>query len=1026
MNRLLLSCGFLLLLSPVFAQKKAKKNIPTIPIEVAATSAADRLAGAMQRMQQAKTSLVQNLPVTSIGPTVMSGRVVDLAVNPLNVNQFYVAYASGGLWRTDNNGISFTPLFQHEAVMTLGALAVDWKGVNTDAHTIWLGTGEANASRSSYAGVGCYKSTNGGKTWQHLPGLDETHHIGKIALHPTNPDVAWVATVGHLYTDNSERGLYKTTDGGTSWKRTLYIDTQTGAIDVDVDSANPQVVYAAMWHKERKAWNFVESGATSGLYKSTDGGNTWKLISGGTSGLPQDAKTGRMGLSIFPGNTQTMYVILDNQSARPEKKTKKDDVVDARKLTKDRLRVISKEEFLKAEDSFIADYLEEQNFPEKYTPKTLKEMVQADKIKPVTILEYTDDANSRLINAEVIGAEVYRSDDGGGKWRKVNADFLDGLFNTYGYYFGNVWVAPDNADKIVIAGVPVIGSTDGGKTYRSMDGGNVHSDHHALWINPANSKHQILGNDGGINITYDSGKSWFKASTPAVGQFYAVAVDMAKPYNVYGGLQDNGVWTGPSTTRIGQKDDYDWQASGKNPYKSIMGGDGMQVQVDWRDNNTVYTGFQFGNYFRINKNTGDMKRLVVPTEVGEPRLRWNWQAPILISRHNQDVIYFGSNRFHRSLNKGDDFKTLSGDLTAAAGRKDDRESDVTYGTLTTIDESPMRFGLLYAGSDDGLIHVSKDGGNTWTRITNGLPADLWVSRVSASAHQEGTVYASLNGYRNDHFNAYVYISTDYGQTWNRLGNTGTSPLPAEPVNVVREDPKNPNLLYVGTDHGLYVSVDKGLTFMPFGADLPAVAVHDVVVHPRDNDLLIGTHGRSLYTANVEQLQQLTDSILAKPLHLFAPKPITVSSRWGKKDSPYDDVPTYSSSIPYVAKAAGKTTVTIQTEKGLLLRILTDTTEAGLNYLTFDYAVDSTQRAAYQTQLNEAKKKDDKTINLALADDKKLYIQPGKYKLTLTQNGQSVSHELEVKTPEKRPRRPVTFASPDEFEQWREEQEEEGK
>ena len=1021
MNKLLLSCGFLLLTTASFAQKKAKKTTPTIPLSLAATPAAERLAGATKRLELAKKSLVQNVPVTSIGPTVMSGRVVDLAINPLNTNQFYVAYASGGLWRTDNNGISFTPLFQQEAIMTIGALAVDWKGANTDQHIVWLGTGEANASRSSYAGAGCYKSTDGGRTWQHLPGLDETHHIGKIALHPTNPNIAWVAAVGHLYTDNPERGLYKTNDGGTTWKQTLYVDTKTGAIDVDVDPANPMIVYAAMWHKERKAWNFVESGATSGLYKSTDGGETWKLLSGGSSGLPQNDKTGRMGLTIFPGNTQTLYVILDNQGTRPEKKDKKDDAADTRKLTKDRLRVISKDEFLKSEDSFIADYLEEQNFPEKYTPKTLKELVQADKIKPVAILEYTDDANARLINAEVIGAEVYRSDDGGAHFRKVNADFLDGLFNTYGYYFGNVWVAPDNADKIVIAGVPVIGSTDGGKTYRSMDGDNVHSDHHALWINPANNKHQILGNDGGINITYDSGKTWFKANTPAVGQFYAVAVDMAKPYNVYGGLQDNGVWTGPSTTRSGGQADYDWQASGKYPYKSIMGGDGMQVQVDWRDNSTAYTGFQFGNYFRVNKNTGETKRLVAQTDVGEPRLRWNWQAPILISRHNQDVIYFGSNRFHRSLNKGDEFKTLSGDLTQGP-----KEGDVTFGTLTTIDESPMRFGLLYAGSDDGLIHISRDGGNTWVRVTTGLPADLWVSRVSASAHQEGTVYASLNGYRNDHFNAYVFVSTDYGQTWKQLGHTGTSPLPAEPVNVVREDPKNPNLLYVGTDHGLYISLDKGLTFMPFGNGLPAVAVHDVVVHPRDNELLIGTHGRSLYTANVAQLQQLTDSVLTKPLHLFALNSITAGSRWGRKDSPYEDAPTYSLSIPYAAKAAGKTTATLQTEKGLLLRTLTDTTEVGLNYFTFDYAVDTTQRAAYQTLLNEAKKKDDKAVTLTLADDKKLYIRPGTYKFTITQNGQSVSQKLEVKAPEKRPRRPVTFASPGEFEQWRKEQEEDGK
>ncbi|WP_375444858.1 WD40/YVTN/BNR-like repeat-containing protein [uncultured Fibrella sp.] len=1012
MNKLLLYLGAFAVATSAVAQKKAKKTAAIAPVSIMATPATDRIAGATQRTQLTQTSLLQNVPVRSIGPTVMSGRVVDLAVNPQNPSEFYVAYASGGLWHTDNNGISFSPLFQNEAVMTIGAVAVDWK-----TGTIWLGTGEANASRSSYAGMGCYKSTDQGRTWQFLPGLDDTHHIGKIALHPTDPNTAWVAAVGHLYTDNADRGIYKTTDGGRTWKKTLFIDNQTGAIDVDVDPTNPQVLYAAMWHKERKAWDFVESGKTSGLYKSTNGGDNWTLISGGQSGLPQDDKTGRMGLTIFPGNTQTLYLILDNQSYRPEKATDKKAVVDARKLTKERLKVISKDEFLKAEDSFIAEYLEEQNFPERYTPKVLKELILADKIKPVSILEYTDDANSRLINAEVIGAEVYRSDNGGTNWRKVNADFLDGVFNTYGYYFGNVWVAPNNADKIVIAGVPVIGSEDGGKTYRSMDQDNVHSDHHALWINPTNNKHQILGNDGGINITYDSGKSWFKANTPAVGQFYGVAVDMAKPYNVYGGLQDNGVWTGPSTYRA----DYDWQASGRYPYRSLIGGDGMQVQVDWRDNNTVYSGFQFGNYFRVNKVSGEMKRLVVPpTEIGEAKLRWNWQAPILISRHNQDVIYFGSNRFHRSLNRGDEFKTLSGDLT-----KGPREGDVTFGTLTTIDESPLRFGLLYTGSDDGLIHVSKDGGNTWVRITNGLPENLWVTRIAASAHQEGTVYASLNGYRNDHFTAYVFSSTDYGQTWTAIGKN----LPAEPVNVVKEDPKNPNLLYVGTDHGLYISLDKGQTFMPLsgkGAEtrLPAVAVHDLVVHPRDADLLVGTHGRSLYTVNLEHIQQLTDSILTKPLHLFALKPVTASTAWGRK-IPYEETPTYSMTIPYVAKQAGRTQATITTDKGLILRTLTDTTEAGLNYLTFDYSVDTTQRAAYQTYLNEGKKKDAPAIDLTLADNKKLYIRPGKYKVTLTQNGQSVSRELDVKAVERRSRRPVTFASPDEFEQWREQEEAEG-
>jgi len=896
MRKLVLSLSLLTLATAGFAQKRSKAAPPQ-PTP-AATAAAERLAGLTQRTQLTDHSLVRNLPFRNVGPTVMSGRVVDLDVNPANPTQVYVAYASGGLWRTDNNGQSFTPLFDQEAVMTIGAIAVDWK-----TGTLWVGTGEANASRSSYAGAGVYKSTDGGKTWQRL-GLADSHHIGRIVLHPSDPNTAWVAAVGHLYTPNRERGIFKTTDGGKTWQQTLFVDEQTGAIDVDVDPANPQVLYASMWRKERRAWNFVESGKTSGIYKSTDGGTSWKLISGGSSGFPQSEETGRIGLSIFPKNPNILYAILDNQTLRPKKEAPV-----AGKLSKETLKTITKDAFLTLPDSVLTEYLEEQRFPERYSAKSLKQQVRSGKLQPLAILEYTDDANSKLINAEVIGAEVYRSDNAGQSWRKVNADYLDAVFNTYGYYFGNVWIAPDNADKVVIAGVPVLGSTDGGKTYKSMDADNVHADHHSLWINPTNNNHMILGNDGGINITYDSGKNWFKANTPPVAQFYAIAVDMAKPYNVYGGLQDNGVWTGPSSYKAG----IGWVDSGQYPYKALLGGDGMQLQVDWRDNSTVYTGFQFGNYFRINKATGQMKRLEIPQEVGEAKLRWNWQAPILLSRHNQDVVYFGSNKFHRSLNRGDEFKTLSGDLT-----KGPKEGDVAFATLTTIDESPLKFGLLYVGSDDGLVHVSRDGGYSWTRISDKLPQDLWVSRVTASAHEEGTVYVSLNGYRDDHFKAYVYRSTDYGQNWQPIGTD----LPAEPVNVVKEDPKNANLLYVGTDHGLYVSLDKGRSFMRMLGDeagrLPAVAVHDLVVHPRDNELVVGTHGRSLYVASVAHLQELTDTLLAQPLYVFGIKPGQYSPGFGRMYNKYGEAPEYKLELPFYAKAAGKTTVRLTTARGLTL------------------------------------------------------------------------------------------------------------
>jgi photosystem II stability/assembly factor-like uncharacterized protein len=388
-----------------------------------------------------------------------------------------------------------------------------------------------------------------------------------------------------------------------------------------------------------------------------------------------------------------------------------------------------------------------------------------------------------------------------------------------------------------------------------MDKENVHADHHICWINPAKDSHLIIGNDGGCNITYDDGRHWFKANTPAVGQFYSVYTDNARPYNVYGGLQDNGVWYGPSTS----SDNYSWYDNGNYPFKSIMGGDGMQVGVDTRDNITVYTGFQYGNYSRLNRTNPreTAKRITPAGQLGEVPLRFNWQTPILISKHNQDVIYFGANKLFRSFNKADSLIAISHDLTNGA-----KTGDVPYGTITTIAESPIRFGLLYVGTDDGNIQMSKDGGYSWTLLnaapskkgqTMVLPKELWVSRVLASQYKEGRVYVTLNGYREDDFTAYVYVSEDYGTTWTNIGKD----LPAEPVNVIREDPKNEQILYVGTDGGLYVSFNRGQSYMLWNSGLPrSIPVHDIAIQERENEMVLGTHGRSLYIAKLDDVQGL--------------------------------------------------------------------------------------------------------------------------------------------------------------------------
>jgi len=802
--------------------------------QVKPTVAADRMKSIQQRKSLQQLSLVNHITFRNIGPTVMSGRVVDLDVNPSDPTEFYVAYATGGLWHTINNGQSFTSIFDSEDVIGIGDIAVNWD----KTRTIWVGTGEVNSSRSSYAGVGIYKSNNNGKTWDYM-GLPESHHIGKIQLHPTNANIAWVAALGHLYSPNKERGVYKTVDGGKNWKQTLFVDENTGAVDIDINPANPNEVYASAWYKTRSAWNFEESGKTSGIFKSYDGGETWTLMTTAGKGFPTGNGVGRIGIAVYPKNPQVVYAVVDNQDHKPDTAKK---VSDTNYVLKD-FKEITKEKFLALNDAKLDTFFKKNDIPRKYNAKLVKEMIEYNKLKPTAIWDYLYDANTALFETPIIGAEVYKSVDGGASWKKVNEKELK-LYNTYGYYFGKIFVSPTNENKLVLTGYTIDLSTDGGKTFKSIDKGNVHADHHAAWINPDRDSHMIIGNDGGLNITYDNGEHWFKANTPAVGQFYAIGVDNAKPYNVYGGLQDNGSWFGPSNNKEG----YDWYDDGDYPFKSMMGGDGMQVQVDTRDNKTVYTGFQFGNYYRVNTGARSVKATKPENDLGEPAYRFNWQSPILLSKHNQDVLYFGSNRFHRSLNKGDTLPAISTDLTT-----NPQQGDVPFGTLTTISESPLRFGLIYTGSDDGVVQVSKDGGYTFTNVSNKLPKGLYVSRVIASAYKEGRVYAALNGYRNDNFLPHLFVSDDYGNTWRSLAAN----LPNEPINVIREDVKHDSILYVGTDGGLYVTVNGGMSYFTWNNGLPkSVPIHDIALQERENEIVLGTHGRSIYIAKLDSVQLL--------------------------------------------------------------------------------------------------------------------------------------------------------------------------
>ena len=910
------------------------------------------------KKQMENQSLFQNVAFENVGPTVMSGRVVDVDVNPENPTEFYVGYASGGLWYTNNNGMSFSPVMDAAPTQNVGDIAIDWK-----RGTIWVGTGEVNSSRSSYAGIGILKSEDKGKTWQNM-GLHDSHHISRILINPSNPDEVVVGAVGHLYSKNEERGIYKTTNGGKTWNKTLYIDDETGIIDVAVSPKNFKVQYAASWSKDRKAWDFIGSGATSGIYKSEDAGLTWKLFTTGESGFPVGEGVGRIGLAVYDDNN--VYAVLDNQFIRPLGSQKSNSLPIAFSMPGD--------EFLKLPNKSLNSILKNYGLTEKYRAENIKHWVQNGYLQPNEAAKVVLDAINSLAETEVIGAEVYKSSNGGKNWIKTHQDFIDDFFYSYGYYFSVISVDPNDVNKIYLSGVPIIKSNDGGKTFTSISEENVHADHHVVWVNPNKSGHLINGNDGGLNISYDDGAHWVKSNSHSVSQFYAVNVDEQEPYNIYGGMQDNGVWVGPSTYKYSSE----WYQTGKYPYENLMGGDGMQTQIDKRNPNIVFTGFQFGNYYRIDRATNKREYVSPKPKKDEKPFRFNWQTPILLSSHNQDILYMGSNFLHRSMNQGQTWTAISPDLTQGV-----KEGNVAFGTITVVSESALQFGLLYTGSDDGLIHVSKDGGATWNKISGNLPQNRWVSRVVASAHKKERVYATLNGYRNDDFTSYVYMSDDFGQTWKNIATN----LPASPVNVIVEDNVNENVLYLGTDNGLYVLLNKGTSWDDFSNGIPNVAVHDLVIQKVAKDLVVGTHGRSIYKVNLEQVQQLSDKIMAKNLHVFELKKIKKSREWGNSWSSWGKASEPKAEIWFYSN--GDSEVLLQIENSLKEVVYSQKVKAskGLNKHVYDLSI---TKATADNWKNK-----DKKLKLEEAKNGKYYLPISVNTISIQKGKEKVVTDLEI-------------------------------
>ncbi|MBL7943536.1 MAG: glycosyl hydrolase, partial [Flavobacteriales bacterium] len=726
----------------------------------------------------------------------------------------------------------------------------------------------------------------------------------------------------------------------------------------------------------------------SGIYESKDGGNSWTKISVDekkfgdlSNGFPTGDNIGRIGLALHHNETSyKLYAFLDNQNKKEEEEKEEKDV-----LKKEIFQTMSKESFAALEDKKLESFLRDNGFPEEHTATSVKKGVADGSLKPSDLYDYLFEASAIFYEKPVIGAEVYSYDFDNRTWTRTHKEPLDDVVFSYGYYFGLIRAGGRDGDNVYIAGVPLITSDDGGITWKGINPENVHVDHHALWVNPDYPGHLINGSDGGIQISYDNGTTWVNCNTPAVGQFYTVAVDNAKPYNVYGGLQDNGVWVGPSTN----EPDRNWYQSGKYPFNFLMGGDGMQVQVDTRDNETVYTGYQFGQYARLNRRDGWEQGIHPMHKLGEKPLRWNWQTPILLSKHHQDILYICSNKVHRSLDKGNTFETLSNDLT-----RGEKTGDVPFATLTSITESPLQFGLLAVGSDDGLVHISKDNGYTWLGIdyatTLKIPSSLWVSRIQFSSHKKERLYLSLNGYRNDHFTPYVLTSDDLGATW-RLISSG---LPTEPVNVIREDPTDEQLLYVGTDHGLYVSFDRGQSWSRLGNNMPDVPVHDLAIQSREKDLVVGTHGRSIWIGNLEEIEQYND-IKDSVLYVFEPDKIDHSDGWGGNWSkwlePYE--PDFSLPV-YVKNAGTNATVEIWYHDSLLVhKFEVKELSAGFNYIDYDFSLSEQDAEKLEKEINAHLKEEESDIEIKKAENGRYYLAAGKYTLRVKAAGTERKREL---------------------------------
>ncbi len=739
--------------------------------------------------------VLDGLRARCLGPAHVGGRVTDLAVVETRPDTFYVATSNGGVWKTTDGGDTLAPVFDSQPTQCIGAVAV----CQGKPEVVYVGTGEANPRNSVSWGKGVYRSTDGGKTWANC-GLEATHHIGRVVVHPTDPDTAYVAALGHLWGPNPERGLFKTTDGGKTWTHSLKIDADTGVVDVAMDPADPDTLYAAAWGVRRDAFSgpnpAKQTSGKGGLFKSADAGRTWEPM---TEGLPERAY-GRCGIAVSKKNPNVLYAVIQTDKTKASTNTGQ-----------------------VAEPGGPAD-----------------------------------------------GGGVFRSADKGQTWTVLNQ------LVPRAFYYGQVRAAPQDADRVYVLGTGLHVSADGGKHFRTMLAAGVHDDKHALWVNPKDANHLILGTDGGLYTSKDQGKTWAAKRGLVIAQFYGVAVDMRTPYRVYGGLQDNGTWGAPVATP---------HANGITTatWKRVGGADGFQVAVDPTDPNIIYHEIQYGGLIRTDLSAakGDTTKKIRPGAANEKQRpgqppqqptanRFNWNAPFFLSLHDPSVIYFGSQFVWRSSNRGDTWTKMSQDLSRAgkaAGAANGR-------TILTLAESPAKSLVLWAGTDDGNVWLSKVTRGTWVDVgknIEGVPAERAISKIECDHKEPGTAFVAIDRHRNDDTAPYLFKTTDYGETWEPIVK---GLPPGAVVNVVRQSSKSPKLLFAGTELGLYASPDGGVNWHHLkNTDMPpTVRIDDLVIHPRERELVIGTHGRGIWVMDIAPLEQLTDEVLAADVHLFDVKP----------------------------------------------------------------------------------------------------------------------------------------------------------